>query len=164
MSARWVSPGAHTKLALALHTPQAVGRRSLARAHAHQVLTVLINVFIWDKHATPTGLAFLFGSLVCAYFYKQAPLRAALPERVSEYKPLAQAGAGALSVHPAPFLAHLNPHGHGHGPALLGLQLSTSQAGTNPSRPYQANHQAPKAGRRRRGQGVSSSANETRTD
>ena len=40
-----------------------------------KVLTVLINVFIWDKHASPTGLAFLFGSLICAYFYKQAPLR-----------------------------------------------------------------------------------------
>ena len=38
-----------------------------------KVVTVLINVFIWDKHASPTGLAFLFGSLVCAYFYKQAP-------------------------------------------------------------------------------------------
>ena len=36
---------------------------------------MLINVFIWDKHASPTGLAFLFGSLICAYFYKQAPLR-----------------------------------------------------------------------------------------
>ena len=28
-----------------------------------KVVTVLINVFIWDKHASPTGLAFLFGSL-----------------------------------------------------------------------------------------------------
>ena len=34
---------------------------------------MLINVFIWDKHASPTGLVFLFGSLCCAYFYKQVP-------------------------------------------------------------------------------------------
>ena len=37
---------------------------------------MLINVFIWDKHASPTGLAFLFGSLCCAYFYKQVSVRA----------------------------------------------------------------------------------------
>ena len=37
---------------------------------------MLINVFIWDKHASQTGMGFLFGSLACAYFYKQAPLRA----------------------------------------------------------------------------------------
>jgi len=51
-----------------------------------KVVTVLINVFIWDKHASPTGLAFLFGSLVCAYFYKQAPLRQVAP--AVQYAPL----------------------------------------------------------------------------
>eukprot|EP00908_Phaeocystis_cordata_P004499 Transcript_14879.p2 GENE.Transcript_14879~~Transcript_14879.p2 ORF type:complete len:318 (-),score=164.82 Transcript_14879:1463-2416(-) len=55
-----------------------------------KVLTVLINVFIWDKHATPTGLCFLFGSLVCAYFYKQAPLRTAA---TAMYAPVEQGQA-----------------------------------------------------------------------
>ena len=48
---------------------------------------MLINVFIWDKNASPKGLAFLFGSLVCAYFYKQAPLREA-----QQYAPIALQG------------------------------------------------------------------------
>ena len=51
---------------------------------------MLINVFIWDKHATPTGLCFLFGSLVCAYFYKQAPLRTAA---TAMYAPVEQGQA-----------------------------------------------------------------------
>jgi len=42
-----------------------------------KVLTVLINVFIWDKHATPEGLAFLFLCLVAAFLYQPSPLRSA---------------------------------------------------------------------------------------
>lgn len=41
-----------------------------------KVLTVFINVFMWDLHASPMGLASLFVCLVGAYFYKQAPMRA----------------------------------------------------------------------------------------
>ena len=41
-----------------------------------KVLTVFINVVMWDLHATPAGLFSLFICLVGAYFYKQAPLRA----------------------------------------------------------------------------------------
>eukprot|EP01126_Amoeba_proteus_P051841 TRINITY_DN6221_c0_g2_i1.p1 TRINITY_DN6221_c0_g2~~TRINITY_DN6221_c0_g2_i1.p1 ORF type:complete len:328 (+),score=13.91 TRINITY_DN6221_c0_g2_i1:61-1044(+) len=40
-----------------------------------KVLTVVINVSVWDNHATPTGIAFLMVSLVGAYVYQQAPLR-----------------------------------------------------------------------------------------
>ena len=72
------------------------------RAHA-QVLTVLINVFIWDKHASPTGLVFLFGSLCCAYFYKQVPSTDSvltLYLLCIKYlrRPLLQAGAAATST------------------------------------------------------------------
>jgi len=37
--------------------------------------TVVINVMIWNKHASPFGLSCLCSTLVAAYFYKQAPLR-----------------------------------------------------------------------------------------
>ena len=40
-----------------------------------KVLTVLINVLIWDKHASPTGLGFLLLCLVAAFLYKPSPLR-----------------------------------------------------------------------------------------
>ena len=41
-----------------------------------KVLTVLINVCIWDKHATPAGLGCLLICLVAAFLYKPSPLRA----------------------------------------------------------------------------------------
>jgi len=40
-----------------------------------KIATVVINYFIWDLHATPTGIAFLLVSLVSAFFYQQAPMR-----------------------------------------------------------------------------------------
>jgi len=40
-----------------------------------KVLTVLINICIWDKHATPAGVAFLLLCLTAAFFYKPSPLR-----------------------------------------------------------------------------------------
>ena len=54
-----------------------------------KVLTVLINVFIWDKHASKEGLGFLFFCLAAAYFYKQAPMRATSSEESEQLKPLA---------------------------------------------------------------------------
>ena len=54
-----------------------------------KVLTVLINVFIWDKHASKEGLAFLFCCLAAAYFYKQAPMRSTSTEESEQLKPLA---------------------------------------------------------------------------
>lgn len=43
--------------------------------NACKVLTVFINVMMWDLHATPAGLFSLSICLVGAYFYKQAPMR-----------------------------------------------------------------------------------------
>ena len=40
-----------------------------------KVLSIVINVMIWDKHATPFGILCLLFCLVAAYFYQQAPLR-----------------------------------------------------------------------------------------
>ena len=40
-----------------------------------KILTVVVNILIWDKHASTTGLAFLFVCLASAAFYRQAPLR-----------------------------------------------------------------------------------------
>ncbi|KAG5177489.1 hypothetical protein JKP88DRAFT_332652 [Tribonema minus] len=42
----------------------------------NKVLTVLLNVVIWDKHASPVGLAFLLLCLGGGALYKQAPMRA----------------------------------------------------------------------------------------
>ena len=48
-----------------------------------KVLTVLINICIWDKHATTTGVGFLFLCLVAAFFYKPSPLRS-VPDTVAQ--------------------------------------------------------------------------------
>mmetsp|Transcript_8268 Transcript_8268/g.24641 ORF Transcript_8268/g.24641 Transcript_8268/m.24641 type:complete len:328 (-) Transcript_8268:41-1024(-) len=40
-----------------------------------KVVSIGINVSLWDKHASPFGIACLLFSLGAAYFYKQAPLR-----------------------------------------------------------------------------------------
>jgi GDP-mannose transporter len=47
--------------------------------NACKFITIIINYFIWDKHASPMGLTCLCMCLGAAYFYKQAPLRAKLP-------------------------------------------------------------------------------------
>jgi len=41
-----------------------------------KLLTISINVVMWDKHASPVGIVCLLFCLGSAYFYKQAPLRA----------------------------------------------------------------------------------------
>ena len=40
-----------------------------------KVVSIGINVSLWDKHASPFGIACLLFCLGAAYFYKQAPLR-----------------------------------------------------------------------------------------
>merc|ERR1711907_80167 len=40
-----------------------------------KILTVLINISIWDKHASPMGLTALLVCLAAAGAYKQSPLR-----------------------------------------------------------------------------------------
>jgi len=42
-----------------------------------KVATIVVNCLIWDKHASPVGLAFLFVCLFAGTFYQQAPLRSA---------------------------------------------------------------------------------------
>jgi len=41
-----------------------------------KVLAIVMNVSLWDKHASPTGILCLLFCLGAAYFYKQAPMRA----------------------------------------------------------------------------------------
>lgn len=41
----------------------------------NKCITVLVNMMIWDQHASPTGITFLFLCLVGGAFYKQAPMR-----------------------------------------------------------------------------------------
>lgn len=41
-----------------------------------KVLTIAINVSLWDKHASPFGIGCLIFCLAAAYLYKQAPMRA----------------------------------------------------------------------------------------
>ena len=55
--------------------------------NACKILTVLINRFIWDKHANNIGLFCLGICLLSAYYYKEAPKRAPL-RRAGEKKPL----------------------------------------------------------------------------
>jgi solute carrier family 35 len=40
-----------------------------------KVITVIINIAIWDKHASPVELAFLATGLLAGALYEQAPLR-----------------------------------------------------------------------------------------
>ncbi|KAL7539293.1 hypothetical protein ACHAXR_009160 [Thalassiosira sp. AJA248-18] len=44
--------------------------------NACKVLTIAINVSLWDKHASPFGIGCLIFCLGAAFFYKQAPMRA----------------------------------------------------------------------------------------
>ncbi|EFJ47374.1 hypothetical protein VOLCADRAFT_105165 [Volvox carteri f. nagariensis] len=41
-----------------------------------KIITVVINVLIWDKHATPAGIGFLLVCVFAGTFYEQAPKRA----------------------------------------------------------------------------------------
>ena len=45
-----------------------------------KILTIMINVWMWDNHATPSGMVGLFVCLAAAFFYKQAPKRKLLPK------------------------------------------------------------------------------------
>jgi len=44
--------------------------------NACKILTIAINVSLWDKHASPFGIGCLIFCLGAAYLYKQAPMRA----------------------------------------------------------------------------------------
>lgn len=54
-----------------------------------KVLTIAINVSLWDKHASLFGIGCLLFCLGSAYFYKQAPMRAdAKDDVLKDRKPL----------------------------------------------------------------------------
>ncbi len=41
----------------------------------NKFLTVLLNVILWDKHSTPTGIVAVCICLAAGMFYQQAPMR-----------------------------------------------------------------------------------------
>jgi GDP-mannose transporter len=41
----------------------------------NKLLTVLINVMLWDKHSTPFGIASVCVCLLAGSFYQQSPRR-----------------------------------------------------------------------------------------
>ena len=43
----------------------------------NKMLTVTVNVLIWDKHATPAGISALCLCLIGGSLYQQSPLREA---------------------------------------------------------------------------------------
>eukprot|EP00978_Attheya_sp_CCMP212_P007290 scaffold16948_cov53-Attheya_sp.AAC.5 len=49
-----------------------------------KLLTIMINMFLWNKHASPFGIACLLFCLTAAYFYKQAPMRKELDGKDEE--------------------------------------------------------------------------------
>jgi GDP-mannose transporter len=42
----------------------------------NKLVTVALNILLWDKHSSPLGTAFLLVCLAGGAFYEQAPLRA----------------------------------------------------------------------------------------
>jgi drug/metabolite transporter (DMT)-like permease len=43
----------------------------------NKIVTVVLNIVVWDKHASPLGTAFLFLAIFAGAAYQQAPMRAA---------------------------------------------------------------------------------------
>lgn len=41
-----------------------------------KIMTIAINMSLWDKHASPFGIGCLLFCLGAAFFYQQAPMRA----------------------------------------------------------------------------------------
>lgn len=54
----------------------------------NKFLTVLLNVFIWDKHSSPTGLVAVCLCLLAGTFYQQAPRRAEIRAEEEVTNPL----------------------------------------------------------------------------
>lgn len=49
----------------------------------NKCLTVILNLFIWDKHAPPGGIASLGLCLLGGMLYQQAPMRLAVPSKAA---------------------------------------------------------------------------------
>ena len=54
----------------------------------NKMLTVTVNVLIWDKHASTSGIASLALCLVGGSLYQQSPLRDKPPSKLEEVKGL----------------------------------------------------------------------------
>ena len=52
----------------------------------NKVLTVLVNCSIWNKHASPAGVAWLMGCLVAGYAYSRVQIQVAEPPSSSKNK------------------------------------------------------------------------------
>ena len=64
--------------------------------NACKVLTIAINVSLWDKHASSFGIGCLMFCLVAAYFYQQAPMRATQKENDEIVKADIEAGEAEM--------------------------------------------------------------------
>jgi len=62
----------------------------------NKLLTVLLNVLIWDQHASPAGIGALCVCLGGGALYQQAPLRKSNDDEVvkADCKPLLPVGSG----------------------------------------------------------------------
>ena len=76
----------------------------------NKCMTVLVNMFIWDQHASPTGISFLMLCLVGGAFYKQAPMR----KREGNDEGILDLGSKTSDVEMAD-VNKTNAHAHGHG-------------------------------------------------
>eukprot|EP00928_Gymnodinium_smaydae_P090976 TRINITY_DN74684_c0_g1_i1.p1 TRINITY_DN74684_c0_g1~~TRINITY_DN74684_c0_g1_i1.p1 ORF type:complete len:340 (-),score=55.78 TRINITY_DN74684_c0_g1_i1:41-1021(-) len=64
-----------------------------------KILTIVINLMLWDRHANPQGLLFLGVSFAGAYFYQQAPLRRKeVPTSEEELPALSCSADGPMKV------------------------------------------------------------------
>jgi solute carrier family 35 len=63
-----------------------------------KVLTVTINLCVWDKHASPVEMAFLALGLIAGAFYEQAPMREG-SVLIQDTEQLAEGSAKVLAEH-----------------------------------------------------------------
>ncbi|KXZ45377.1 hypothetical protein GPECTOR_55g283 [Gonium pectorale] len=63
-----------------------------------KVLTVIVNVFIWDKHASPAGIAALMVCVLAGTFYQQAPKRPAAGTASGQAAPGTEGAGGGSAV------------------------------------------------------------------
>lgn len=48
----------------------------------NKFFTVLLNVFLWDKHSSTAGIVAVCVCLAAGFFYQQAPMRDAVEQQV----------------------------------------------------------------------------------
>eukprot|EP00934_Nitzschia_sp_Nitz4_P008433 Nitzschia sp. Nitz4//scaffold3_size479765//467195//468396//NITZ4_000194-RA/size479765-augustus-gene-1.590-mRNA-1//1//CDS//3329551040//8423//frame0 len=53
----------------------------------NKCLTILLNLVIWDQHATPAGIASLFVCIAGGIIYQQSPMRGEKPVAVPKHSP-----------------------------------------------------------------------------